>query len=112
MVRGGNPRHLGSEYALSVVEDAVRRRVPELRLASRIVLCHRADDRCHLRGVGGREIELARGPLLDERVEVLWVPPGRVVAVCEEELSVHFGRLQVTNVDYPDLGSVSVDGGR
>ena len=100
-----------SQYALAVVEDAVRGGVPELGLAPRVVLRHGVDDRGNLRGIGRGESELARGPLLNERVEVLVVPLGRVVGVGEEELGMHLERLQVTDVEDPDLGSVTVDGG-
>ena len=101
-----------SRYALAVVEDAVRGGVPELGLAPRVVLRHGVDDRGNLRCIGRGEPELARGPLLYERVEVVVVPLGRVVCEGEEELGVHFERLQVTDVDYPDLGRIAVGSGR
>ena len=104
-----NMRH---EYALSVVNQTIRSRVPELRLAPCVVLRDIVDNSRHLRSVRGRQGKLALGPACHVCIDVRRVPLRRVVAVSHKELGVHFEGFQVADVHDPNCCRFTVDGCR
>lgn len=95
--------------SLSVADQTKRRRIQQLRLDPTQHHCHVRTDARHLRRIRRIQPELARSPSGDEIIEVVEIKDGGVIGEGSIELDGHLVRLEVTDIEDPDLGGLTID---
>ena len=73
------------------------------------MLCHVVDNACDLGGVCGGHVKFALSPARNERVEVRRAPLGRIVAIGEEKLGMHLIRLEIADIEDPQVCCIAVN---
>lgn len=96
-------------YPLSIADQTERRCIQQLRLDPTQHHCHIRTDARHLRRIRGIQPELARSPSGDEIIKVVEIKDGRVIGEGGIELDGHLVRLEVADVEDPDLGGLTID---
>ena len=67
------------------------------------------DNARDLGSVCRRHVKFALSPARNERVEVRRAPLGRIVAVGEEKLGMHLVRLEIADIEDPQVCCITVN---
>ena len=72
------------------------------------MLCHVVDNARDLGSVSSGHVKFALSPARNERVEVRRAPLGRIVAVGKEKLGMHLVRLEIADIEDPQVCCIAV----